>query len=172
MREKFPKAHVHSNSKSAPPQSRNRPNDFFHLGSLRITNRDTPGHAEDGVTYIVGTWPEDILEVASATPAFGTEATESGAVDAHWAAGQVHDRFGARPWPHDGQNVAPAGTSAPQCGQGRGRGISPPGGGPLVTWSLVARSGRACPRPARCRWAVQPMGSIQDGGGRSGHGAR
>jgi len=36
-----------------------RPNDFIHLGSLRITHRDTPGHAEDGTTYIVGTWPED-----------------------------------------------------------------------------------------------------------------
>ncbi len=64
LREKFPKAHVHSNSKSAPPQSRNRANDFFHLGSLRITNRDTPGHAEDGVTYVVGTWPEDAPHVA------------------------------------------------------------------------------------------------------------
>ncbi|MGW8331051.1 M4 family metallopeptidase [Streptomyces sp. NPDC055897] len=42
---------------------------------------------------LVGTWPEDILEVSSATPAFGAEATESGAVDAHWAAGQVHDYF-------------------------------------------------------------------------------
>ncbi|MFD7538359.1 M4 family metallopeptidase [Streptomyces sp. NPDC059819] len=42
---------------------------------------------------LVGTWPEDILEVASPTTAFGTEATDSGAVDAHWAAGQVHDYF-------------------------------------------------------------------------------
>ena len=64
LREKFPKAHVHSNSKTAPPQSRNRANDFFHLGSLRITNRDTPGHADDGVTYIVGTWPDDAPHVA------------------------------------------------------------------------------------------------------------
>jgi hydroxyacylglutathione hydrolase len=64
LREKFPKAHVHTNSKSAPPQQRNRSNDFIHLGSLRITNRDTPGHAEDGVTYIIGTWPEDAPHVA------------------------------------------------------------------------------------------------------------
>lgn len=64
LREKFPKAHVHTSSKSAPPQQRNRANDFTHLGSLRITNRDTPGHAEDGVTYIVGTWPEDAPHVA------------------------------------------------------------------------------------------------------------
>ena len=64
LREKFPKAHIHTNAKSAPPQQRNRANDFFHLGSLRITNRDTPGHAEDGVTYIIGTWPEDASHVA------------------------------------------------------------------------------------------------------------
>ncbi|HZV35658.1 MAG TPA: MBL fold metallo-hydrolase [Verrucomicrobiae bacterium] len=64
LREKFPKAHLHTNSKNAPPQQRNRANDFIHLGSLRITNRDTPGHAEDGVTYIVGTWPEDAPHVA------------------------------------------------------------------------------------------------------------
>jgi len=63
-REKFPKAHVHTNARSAPPQQRNRPDAFVHLGSLRITNRDTPGHAEDGVTYIIGTWPEDAPHVA------------------------------------------------------------------------------------------------------------
>jgi glyoxylase-like metal-dependent hydrolase (beta-lactamase superfamily II) len=64
LREKFPKARVHTNAKSAPPEQRNRANDFTHLGSLRITNRDTPGHAEDGVTYIVGTWPEDAPHTA------------------------------------------------------------------------------------------------------------
>ena len=64
LREKFPKVLVHSNSKTAPPQNRNRSNDFTHLGSLRITNREAPGHAEDGVIYIVGTWPEDGPHVA------------------------------------------------------------------------------------------------------------
>ncbi len=64
VREKFPKVRAHSSSKSAPVDQRNRPNDFIHLGSLRITHRDTPGHAEDGVTYIVGTWPEDAPHVA------------------------------------------------------------------------------------------------------------
>lgn len=64
IRQKYPKIHLHSNSKSAPPQHRNRPNDFLHLGSLRITNRDTPGHAEEGVTYIIGTWPEDAPHAA------------------------------------------------------------------------------------------------------------
>ncbi len=64
IREKFPKIHLHSNSKTAPPQSRNRANDFVHLNNLRITNRETPGHAEEGVTYIVGNWPEDAPHVA------------------------------------------------------------------------------------------------------------
>ena len=64
IREKFPLIKLHTNSKTAPPQHRNRANDCIHLGSLRITNRETPGHAEDGVTYIVGNWPEDAPHVA------------------------------------------------------------------------------------------------------------
>lgn len=64
VRESHPKVKLHSNAKGAPPDQRNRPNDFIHLGSLRITNRDTPGHAEDGVTYIIGNFPEDAPGVA------------------------------------------------------------------------------------------------------------
>jgi hydroxyacylglutathione hydrolase len=64
LRREFPKVRLHSSSKSAPVDQRNRPNDFIHLGSLRVTHRDTPGHAEDGTTYIVGTWPEDAPHVA------------------------------------------------------------------------------------------------------------
>jgi len=66
LREKFPKLHLHTNSKTVPVQNRNRPNDFIHLGSLRITHRDTPGHAEEGVTYIIGNWPDDAPHVAVA----------------------------------------------------------------------------------------------------------
>ena len=61
IRRSFPKVKLH-----APVDQRNRPNDFIHLGSLRITNRDTPGHAEDGVTYVIGNWPEDAPNVAVA----------------------------------------------------------------------------------------------------------
>lgn len=50
VREKYPKVRLHSNAKGAPPDQRYRANEFIHLGSLRITNRETPGHAEDGVT--------------------------------------------------------------------------------------------------------------------------
>ena len=64
VRGAHPKVKLHSNAKGAPPDQRNRANDFIHLGSLRITNRDTPGHAEDGVTYIIGNFPEDAPNVA------------------------------------------------------------------------------------------------------------
>jgi glyoxylase-like metal-dependent hydrolase (beta-lactamase superfamily II) len=64
IRERFPKIHLHTDARGTPPQHRNRRNDFIMLGSLRITNRETPGHAEDGVTYIIGTWPDDAPHVA------------------------------------------------------------------------------------------------------------
>ncbi|KUF13477.1 M4 family metallopeptidase [Streptomyces silvensis] len=40
-----------------------------------------------------GKWPAGIKEVASRSAEFGKDATESGAVDAHWAAGQVYDYY-------------------------------------------------------------------------------
>ncbi len=64
IREKFPTIKIHTNSKASPPQHRNRANDCIHLGSLRITNRETTGHAEDGVTYIAGNFSEDAPHVA------------------------------------------------------------------------------------------------------------
>jgi glyoxylase-like metal-dependent hydrolase (beta-lactamase superfamily II) len=64
VRERFPNIRLHTNNKSAPPQHRNRANDCLQLGSLRITNRDTPGHADDGVIYLVGNWPDDAPHVA------------------------------------------------------------------------------------------------------------
>jgi hydroxyacylglutathione hydrolase len=64
IREAFPKVKLHSSSKHAPVDQRNKPNEITHLGGLRVTYRDTPGHAEDGVTYIVGNWQEDAPHVA------------------------------------------------------------------------------------------------------------
>ena len=60
----FPKIRSAHGCQGRPAEQRNRPNDFIMLGSLRITNRETPGHAEDGVTYIIGTWPDDAPHVA------------------------------------------------------------------------------------------------------------
>jgi glyoxylase-like metal-dependent hydrolase (beta-lactamase superfamily II) len=64
LREAWPKARVHSGSKNAPVEQRNKTAEITHLGGLRITHRDTPGHAEDGVTYIIGNWQEDSPHVA------------------------------------------------------------------------------------------------------------
>ncbi len=64
IREAFPKARLHSGSKNAPVDQRNKSNEIVHLGGLRITHRETPGHAEDGVTYLVGNWQEDAPHVA------------------------------------------------------------------------------------------------------------
>ena len=64
IREAWPKARLHSGSKSAPVDQRNKPNEIVHLGGLRVTHRETPGHAEDGVTYLVGNWQEDAPHIA------------------------------------------------------------------------------------------------------------
>ena len=64
LREAFPKARIHSGSKNAPVDQRNKNAEIIHLGGLRIMHRDTPGHAEDGVTYLVGNWQEDAPHVA------------------------------------------------------------------------------------------------------------
>ena len=64
FRAAWPKARVHSGSRSAPVDQRNKPSEIVHLGGLRVTHRETPGHADDGVTYLVGNWQEDAPHVA------------------------------------------------------------------------------------------------------------
>jgi glyoxylase-like metal-dependent hydrolase (beta-lactamase superfamily II) len=64
IRTAWPKARIHSNSLNAPVDQRNKHSEIIHLGGLRITHRDTPGHAEDGVTYVVGNWQEDAPHMA------------------------------------------------------------------------------------------------------------
>jgi hydroxyacylglutathione hydrolase len=64
VREAFPKARLHSSSRNAPVDQRNKPSEIVHLGGLRVTYRETPGHAEDGVTYVIGNWQEDAPHVA------------------------------------------------------------------------------------------------------------
>ncbi len=64
VKSKYPKIHLHTDAKGALPQHKNRRNDFIMLGSLRVTNRETPGHAEDGVTYVIGNWSDDAPAVA------------------------------------------------------------------------------------------------------------
>ena len=64
VKEKFPGVQVHTDAKSAPASDKNRRDDSIKLGALSITNRDTPGHAEDGVTYVVTGWPKNAPSVA------------------------------------------------------------------------------------------------------------
>ena len=64
IRAAWPKARLHSGSKKAPVDQRNKNSEIIHLGGLRVTHRETPGHAEDGVTYLVGNWQEDAPHIA------------------------------------------------------------------------------------------------------------
>jgi glyoxylase-like metal-dependent hydrolase (beta-lactamase superfamily II) len=64
VRTAYPQAKLHTHSKSAPVEHRNKPNEIVHLGGLRITHRETPGHAADGVTYLIGNWQHDAPHVA------------------------------------------------------------------------------------------------------------
>jgi glyoxylase-like metal-dependent hydrolase (beta-lactamase superfamily II) len=64
FRAAHPAAQWHSSSQNAPANQRNKPGEVIPLGSLRITHRDTPGHAEDGVTYLISGWPKNAPTVA------------------------------------------------------------------------------------------------------------
>lgn len=64
IRRQLPAARLHSSSSHAPVEQRNRATDFIHVGSLRITNRATPGHSEDGASYVIGNFPEDAPHAA------------------------------------------------------------------------------------------------------------
>jgi glyoxylase-like metal-dependent hydrolase (beta-lactamase superfamily II) len=55
---------IHSSSANAPASQRNQPGKVVQLGSLRIAHCATPGHAEDGVTYVINGWPGNAPSVA------------------------------------------------------------------------------------------------------------
>jgi glyoxylase-like metal-dependent hydrolase (beta-lactamase superfamily II) len=64
IREAFPKVRLHTSSQNAPVDQHNKPGEIIPLGGLRVTWRETPGHAEDGVTYVISNWPKDAPQVA------------------------------------------------------------------------------------------------------------
>jgi len=64
IRAKYSQCHLHTNSTTYPPQPLNHANAVVHLGRLRITHRATPGHTEEGVTYIIDNWPGDAPRAA------------------------------------------------------------------------------------------------------------
>jgi glyoxylase-like metal-dependent hydrolase (beta-lactamase superfamily II) len=57
MRAAFPAAALHSGSPHAPAAQRLSVGLDFSLGDLCIAHRATPGHAADGVTYVITRWP-------------------------------------------------------------------------------------------------------------------
>jgi len=83
IREAWPKARLHSGSKNAPVDQRNKTAEIVHLGGLRVTHRETPGHAEDGVTYMVGNWQEDapLIAIVGDTIFAGSMGNGNGAWD-------------------------------------------------------------------------------------------
>ena len=64
IRAAWPEAQLHSSSQNAPASQRNRPDEIVFLGERRITHRETPGHAEDGTTYLISNWPQSAPQVA------------------------------------------------------------------------------------------------------------
>jgi glyoxylase-like metal-dependent hydrolase (beta-lactamase superfamily II) len=64
LRRALPQAQLHRSSRQAPVSQRNQPAEDISLGHLRITHRATPGHAADGVTYLIRNWPEAAPQVA------------------------------------------------------------------------------------------------------------
>jgi hydroxyacylglutathione hydrolase len=64
LRQRFPGVRMHSNARSAPKAQHLQPGETFRIGSLQVEWRDTPGHAEDGVTYVLTGWPDGAPPVA------------------------------------------------------------------------------------------------------------
>ncbi len=64
IRKQFPDVALHSSSPNAPDKQRNQPGQVVELGGLQITSRETPGHAEDGVTYVIDNFPGFAPKVA------------------------------------------------------------------------------------------------------------
>ena len=64
LRSAQPQATVHSSSKNAPANQRNQPGEVVSVDGLGVAHRETPGHADDGVTYVISGWPNNAPEVA------------------------------------------------------------------------------------------------------------
>lgn len=64
IRAKYPAIELRTDADSAPARCRNDRSEVVRLGGLRITNRDTPGHAPDGVTYVIDGFPDEAAAVA------------------------------------------------------------------------------------------------------------
>lgn len=64
VRRAFPEVTLHNDAKNPLALADGPASMGMSLGRLRITHRATPGHASDGVTYLIHNWPEDAPPVA------------------------------------------------------------------------------------------------------------
>ncbi len=64
VRREFPDISLHSNSRHAPAMQRVTHGQRIKLGGLTVESRWTPGHAEDGVSYVLEGWPQGAPSVA------------------------------------------------------------------------------------------------------------
>jgi glyoxylase-like metal-dependent hydrolase (beta-lactamase superfamily II) len=54
---RFPTARWRHHAEPSRAEQGNQPGDFIPLGGLRISLRATPGHTDDGITFVVTGWP-------------------------------------------------------------------------------------------------------------------
>jgi hydroxyacylglutathione hydrolase len=59
IQKKFPRIQIHSNDNLSSPALRNRPGEIVRLGDLQVGNVATPGHSEDGATYLIRGFPKN-----------------------------------------------------------------------------------------------------------------
>lgn len=64
VRKRYPKIDLHTYNSGAPEKNRVRQGEEIGVGQLTVTAKLTPGHAEDGVTYIITGWPGGVAAVA------------------------------------------------------------------------------------------------------------
>lgn len=64
VRKQWPAIQLHTNNSGAPEKNRVQEGKATVVGGLRVTPRLTPGHAEDGVTYVIEDWPGNAPAVA------------------------------------------------------------------------------------------------------------
>ncbi|MFK8909161.1 M4 family metallopeptidase [Streptomyces sp. YS-3] len=67
--------------------------DYAHMAATSKNTLHTWDARAVDVDDASGRWPDGLKEFTNPSPDYSGDATESGAVDAHWAAGQVYDYY-------------------------------------------------------------------------------
>ena len=63
-RKQFPKLELHSSSPNAPERQKNNPKKIIKVGDIQISSRETPGHADDGATYVLNYSDDNVTKIA------------------------------------------------------------------------------------------------------------